>query len=105
MLALQDLGRRTRQLRNLVEPIAAAVFFAPEAQDAYSRLGFPSPQGTEDGIPLFDWGAYFVSRAAIGEDFDDMPGWSSWIHVRSHGHVHPSPGAPLWRVAVLVPQA
>ena len=64
MLALQDLGRRTRQLRNLVEPIAAAVFFAPEAQDAYSRLGFPPPQGTEDGIPLFDWGAYFVSRAA-----------------------------------------
>jgi len=54
MLALQDLGRRTRQLRNLVEPIAAAVFFAPEAQDAYSRLGFPPPQETEDGLPLFD---------------------------------------------------
>jgi len=27
MPALQDLGRRTRQLRNLVEPLAAAVFF------------------------------------------------------------------------------
>jgi len=64
MPALQDLGRRTRQLRNLVEPIAAAVFFVPEAHDAYVRLGFPPPQGTEDGIPLFDWGAYFVSRAA-----------------------------------------
>ena len=36
MPALQDLGRRTRQLRNLVEPIAAAVFFVPEAHDAYS---------------------------------------------------------------------
>ena len=56
MPALQDLGRRTRQLRNLVEPIAAAVFFVPEAHDAYVRLGFPPPQGTEDGIPLFDWG-------------------------------------------------
>ena len=41
MPALQDLGRRTRQLRNLVEPIAAAVFFVPEAHDAYVRLGFP----------------------------------------------------------------
>lgn len=60
----QDLGRRTRQLRNLVEPVAAAVFFVPEAQEAYVRLGFPPPRGTEDGIPLFDWGAYFVSRAA-----------------------------------------
>jgi hypothetical protein len=59
-----DRGRRTRQLRNLVEPIAAAVFFVPEAHDAYIRLGFPPPQGAEDGIPLFDWGAYFVSRAA-----------------------------------------
>jgi len=68
MPALQDLGRRTRQLRNLVEPLAAAVFFVPEAHDAYVRLGFPPPQGTEDGIPLFDWGAYFVSRAAcIGQ--------------------------------------
>src|SRR5712691_416520 len=63
-----DLGPRTRQLRNLVEPIAAAVFFVPEAHYAYVRLGFPPPQGTEDGIPLFDWGAYFVSRAAcIGQ--------------------------------------
>jgi hypothetical protein len=60
----QDPGRRTRRLRNLVEPIAAVVFFAPEAQAAYVRLGFPAPRGEEDGIPLFDWGAYFVSRAA-----------------------------------------
>ena len=60
----QDPGRRTRRLRNLVAPIAAVVFFAPEAQAAYVRLGFPPPRGEEDGIPLFDWGAYFVSRAA-----------------------------------------
>lgn len=57
-------GRRTRRLRNLVEPIAAVVFFAPEAHAAYGRLGFPPPHGVEDDIPLFDWGAYFVSRAA-----------------------------------------
>jgi Helix-turn-helix family len=64
MLEPQELGRRTRRLRNLVEPVAAAVFFVPEAHDAYVRLGFPPPRGAEDGIPLFDWGAYFVSRAA-----------------------------------------
>jgi hypothetical protein len=60
----QDLGRSTRRLRNIVEPIAAVVFFVPEAHDAYVRLGFPPPHGEEDGMPLFDWGAYFVSRAA-----------------------------------------
>ena len=59
-----DPGRRTRRLRTLVEPIAAVVFFAPEAQAAYVRLGFPPPRGAENCIPLFDWGAYFVSRAA-----------------------------------------
>jgi hypothetical protein len=60
----QDVGRRTRHLRNLVEPIAATVFFVPEAHAAYVRLGFPPPHDETDGIPLFDWGAYFVSRAA-----------------------------------------
>jgi len=64
MPAPQDPGRCSRRLRNLVEPIAAVVFFAPEAQAAYVRLGFPPPRGAEDGIPLFDWGAYFVSRVA-----------------------------------------
>jgi len=64
MPAPTDPGRCTRRLRNLVEPIAAVVFFAPEAQAAYVRLGFPPPRGEDDGIPLFDWGAYFVSRAA-----------------------------------------
>ncbi len=64
MPAPQDLGRRTRRLCHLVEPLAAIVFFVPEAHDAYVRLGFPPPRGAEDRVSLFDWGAYFVSRAA-----------------------------------------
>ena len=91
-----DLGRRTRQLRNLVEPIAAAVFFVPEAHDAYIRLGFPPPQGAEDGIPLFDWGAYFVSRAACRYWFrlmsyaTEQDFWTFWLEkvmILSRRHI------------------
>lgn len=59
-----DLARRTRRLRNVAEPIAASVFFAPEAHAAYAQLGFPNPGGEEFGIAKFDWDVYFVSRAA-----------------------------------------
>jgi len=59
-----DLARRTRRLRNVAEPIAASVFFAPEAHAAYAALGFPNPGGEEYGIAKFDWHVYFVSRAA-----------------------------------------
>jgi len=45
MPASHALGRYTRRLRPLVDPIAAVVFFAPEAQAAYVRLGFPPPRG------------------------------------------------------------
>ena len=34
----QAPSRRTRRLRNLVEPIVAVVFFAPEAQAAYALI-------------------------------------------------------------------
>ena len=42
----------SRRLRDLVEPIAANVYFAPEAQDAYGELGLNYPEG------------YFCSRGA-----------------------------------------
>ncbi len=64
MPAPADLARRTRRLRNVAEPIAASVFFAPEAHAAYAQLGFPHPGGEEFGIAKFDWDVYFVSRAA-----------------------------------------
>jgi hypothetical protein len=53
MAVPQEPGRHTRCLRHLVEPIAAVVF-APEAQVAYVRLGFPLPRGAEEGLPLFE---------------------------------------------------
>ena len=35
-----DLGEQARRLRNAVEPVAAGVYFAPEAHSAYEALGF-----------------------------------------------------------------
>ncbi|ETW92881.1 MAG: hypothetical protein ETSY1_41695 [Candidatus Entotheonella factor] len=68
-----DLARRTRRLRNVAEPIAASVFFAPEAHAAYAELGFPNPGGEEFGIAKFDWDVYFVSRAAcMGQVHGDV---------------------------------
>jgi hypothetical protein len=59
------LGYRARQLRNVAEPIAALVFFAPEAHAAYAQLGFADQsEGELDGIALFEWDVYFLSRAA-----------------------------------------
>ncbi len=73
MPELGDLARRTRRLRNVAEPIAASVFFAPEAHAAYAELGFPNPGGEEHGIAKFDWDVYFVSRAAcMGQVHGDV---------------------------------
>jgi hypothetical protein len=47
-----DLHARARLLRNLVEPIAAGVYFAPEAQQRYGNLGLNYFEG------------YFCSRSA-----------------------------------------
>jgi len=39
-----DFREKARRLRNAVEPVAAGVYFAPEASPAYEALGFdPSP--------------------------------------------------------------
>ena len=52
-MADDDRVRRlSRRLRDLVEPIAANVYFAEEAQTAYAELGLNYPQG------------YFASRGA-----------------------------------------
>ncbi len=68
-----ELARRTRRLRNVAEPIAASVFFAPEAHIAYAALGFPNPGGEEHGMSKFDWDVYFVSRAAcMGQVHGDV---------------------------------
>jgi hypothetical protein len=59
-----DLRERTRRLRNSVEPIAAGVYFAPEASPAYEALGFdPSPPVDSDGIGRPELKSYFISRS------------------------------------------
>ncbi len=51
-----------------VEPIAASIYFAPEAHAAYQRLGFDGPSRVQGGIEYPDMVAYFTSRGAcLGE--------------------------------------
>ena len=46
-----DFQEKARRLRNAVEPVAAGVYFAPEAHQAYEALGFDgSPPVSADGI-------------------------------------------------------
>lgn len=47
-----DLGTKSRRLRDLVEPIAAGIYFAPEAHAGYEALGLDFFKG------------YFCSRGA-----------------------------------------
>ena len=53
-----------RRLRNLVEPIAAGIYFAPEAHAGYQALGFGPSPATVDGVQMPDGAAYFTSRGA-----------------------------------------
>ena len=63
-----ESDRRTRLVRNLVEPAAGIAFFAPEVHSRYAALGFNDPGGEIQGVRQFDWTAYFAARAAcMGE--------------------------------------
>ncbi|MFN0092521.1 MAG: SCO6745 family protein [Acidimicrobiales bacterium] len=53
-----------RVLRNVAEPLAASVFFAPEAHAEYEALGFPHPVDERNGVRMLDWGVYYATRAA-----------------------------------------
>jgi len=61
-----DFNQNARRLRNAVEPVAAGVYFAPEAHAAYEALGFdPSPAAPQaDGISRPEMKSYFTSRGA-----------------------------------------
>lgn len=60
-----DFNDRARRLRNAVEPVAAGVYFAPEAHAAYEALGFDgSPLASPDGIARPELKSYFTSRGA-----------------------------------------
>jgi hypothetical protein len=61
-----DFQERARRLRNAVEPVAAGVYFAPEAHAEYAALGFePGPNlASKDGIERPELKSYFTSRGA-----------------------------------------
>jgi hypothetical protein len=59
-----DSQEKARRLRNAVEPVAAGVYFAPEAHKAYAALGFEGSPVTQDGVARPDSKAYFTSRGA-----------------------------------------
>ena len=64
----EALSKAARRLRDAFEPIAAAVYFSPEAHQAYERLGFGPSSGERDGVQMPDGPAYFTSRgAALGQ--------------------------------------
>src|SRR4051794_41844409 len=59
-----DFRERARRLRNAVEPVAAAVYFAPEAHAAYEALGFDPSPVSQDGVARPELKSYFTSRGA-----------------------------------------
>jgi hypothetical protein len=59
-----DFNERARRLRNAVEPVAAGVYFAPEAHEAYEALGFDGSPVIADGVARAELKSYFTSRCA-----------------------------------------
>ena len=60
-----EFRKKARRLRNAVEPVAAGVYFAPEAHAAYEALGFEgSSLVSKDGIARPELKSYFTSRGA-----------------------------------------
>jgi hypothetical protein len=59
-----DFQTRARRLRNAVEPVAAGIYFAPEAHAAYKALGFPGSSVAQDGVERPELTSYFTSRGA-----------------------------------------
>lgn len=70
---MDTLSERARRLRNAVEPLAAGIYFAPEAHEAYAALGFSPSQASNDGVQMPDGVAYFASRGAcLGQVHGDV---------------------------------
>ena len=60
----QHLSRAARRLRDLVEPLAASVYFAPECHENFHQLGFDPSTRLFGGVAAPDGPAYFTSRGA-----------------------------------------
>ena len=61
---MSELNGKARRLKTAVEPLAAGIYFAKEAHEAYAALGFSPSPGDNDGLQLPDGVAYFASRGA-----------------------------------------
>ena len=61
---MDPLSEQARRLRTLIEPLAAGIYFAPEAHAAYAALGFEPSPAASDGVQMPDGIAYFASRGA-----------------------------------------
>jgi hypothetical protein len=59
-----QLSTSARRVWRALEPIAANVYFAPEAHTAYESLGFGPSPGERNGVAFPDGTAYFTSRGA-----------------------------------------
>ena len=59
-----EISRKARHIWDVVEPVAACVYFAPEAHAAYEELGYEGSRLTNNGIAFPDRVAYFISRGA-----------------------------------------
>jgi hypothetical protein len=53
-----------RRVWDVIEPIAANVYFAPEVHEALHAVGFGPSGGSGNGIQYPDMHAYFISRGA-----------------------------------------
>lgn len=61
---MDALSEKARRLKTAVEPLAAGIYFAPEAHEAYAALGFSPSPAASDGVQMPDGVAYFASRGA-----------------------------------------
>lgn len=59
-----DLRTTARRLRDLIEPLAGNVYFAPEVHAAFEGIGFGPGRPGRTGVVAPNSEAYFVSRAA-----------------------------------------
>ena len=54
--------RRVRRLRDVLEPVAACVYFAPEVHRVFQEIGFGPPNPGFAGLEAPNQDAYFTSR-------------------------------------------
>ena len=88
---------RARNLRNVLEPLASNVYFAPEVHAAFEALGFGPGIGDDGCVTLPDLPGYYCSRAAC---MGQVPGE---VVVAAFGVFNPALVVPAvergWRIA------